>query len=199
MSFIGKKPADVIQSAQMLADGTVTTSKIQDNAITTAKIAPGAVVQADLAAGVAGNGPAFSAYLTGAQTITSNVATKVTFQAERFDTNSAYDATTNYRFQPLVAGYYQVTSSLTLVAGAGTMFLSFLYKNGSQYSYLVNLRYASAVNESGGAGSQLVYLNGSTDYVEIYVIISGTGTLSVFDNNSGAYSSFSGAMVRSAT
>ena len=150
-------------------------------------------------AGVPIGGPAFSAYLTGAQTITSNVATKVTFQAERFDTNSAYDATTNYRFQPLVAGYYQVTASLTLLAGPGTMFLSFLYKNGSQYSYLVNLRYASGVIESGGSGSQLVYLNGSTDYVEIYAMILGTGTLSVFDNNTGAYSSFSGAMVRSAT
>ena len=46
MSFIGKKPADTIQSAQTLADGTVTTTKIQDNAVTSAKLAAGSVTRA---------------------------------------------------------------------------------------------------------------------------------------------------------
>jgi hypothetical protein len=39
MSFIGKKPADVISSAQALADGTVTTSKLANAAVTAGKLA----------------------------------------------------------------------------------------------------------------------------------------------------------------
>lgn len=56
--------------------------------------------------------PAFRAYTTSSQTITSGTFTKVALQAKSFDSTSAFDSTTNYRFQPTVAGYYQTNGSI---------------------------------------------------------------------------------------
>ena len=36
--------------------------------------------------------------------------TKIVFNAKEFDTANAFDSTTNYRFTPQVAGYYQFNS-----------------------------------------------------------------------------------------
>jgi len=44
------------------------------------------------------NTPAFQAQLTSNQTISHNTLTKLSFATEQYDTNSAYDNTTNYRF-----------------------------------------------------------------------------------------------------
>jgi hypothetical protein len=58
--------------------------------------------------------PAFRAYKTSAQTISSSTFTKVSLQAESFDVTNAFDSTTNYRFQPTVAGYYQANGTIIL-------------------------------------------------------------------------------------
>ena len=52
--------------------------------------------------------PAFSAYQSTGQTLSSSTWTKIQLQTEEFDTASCYDNATNYRFTPNVAGYYQV-------------------------------------------------------------------------------------------
>ena len=46
----------------------------------------------------ANNTPAFFAYNNVDQTVSDSVQTKVQFQTEEFDTNNAFDNTTNYRF-----------------------------------------------------------------------------------------------------
>ena len=58
-------------------------------------------------------GPAFSAYANAAVSIPYSTYTKILYQVERFDTNGAYDNSTS-RFQPAVAGYYQVTAGYGL-------------------------------------------------------------------------------------
>ena len=107
------------------------------------------------------NGPAFSAYQSSAQTISSSTATKISFQSELFDTANAFDSTTNYRFTPLIAGYYQVTGAL--YANGITSVQAYIYKNG------VNYQSSPYASQNGQFISGLVYLNGSTDYVEMYV------------------------------
>ncbi len=109
------------------------------------------------------DGPAFSAYLSSAQALTGGVTTKVTFQTEEFDTNSNYDNATNYRFTPTVAGYYQVNGSIR----ANTAFTTgtiYIYKNGSSF------KQGNFIQTNGAqfTVAALIYLNGSTDYVEIY-------------------------------
>ncbi len=143
----------------------------------------------------AGNGPAFSAYATSAVTMASSTWTKIALQAEEFDTNSNFDSTTNYRFQPTVAGYYQISGGTTFQpAGAGNRFLS-IFKNGSVFKGFGVLP-AASINYTQMYGSCLVYLNGSTDYVELYALQNSGGSLDNSASNHETY--FQGALVRAA-
>jgi hypothetical protein len=145
-----------------------------------------------------GNGPAFSAYLSTNQSLSAATNTKVTFQTEEFDTASCYDNATNYRFTPTVAGYYQVSSVVSMGGAISRNVAIMIYKNGSQTSG----KFGAGWN-TGGANDQslpvsaLIYLNGSTDYVEIYAYSSGATTIS---NGGGGvyYTYFQAAMVRGA-
>ena len=147
-------------------------------------IEAGAVTQADLASGVAGTGPAFRAYMSAAQTISGSTFTKLNFNTEVFDTNSNYD-TSLYRFTPAVAGYYQVTVNIYFSATAQL----YIHKNGATN---VTGAYQTSV---GHLVSGLVYMNGSTDYLEVYYYGSAGLTTS---NNAETANQFSGALVRAA-
>ena len=125
---------------------------------------------------VSGNMPAFSAYLSTGQSITQNTNTKVLFDTELFDTNNNFASS---RFTPTVAGYYQV--NLMIVGQTATSFIqTAIFKNGSIYKYVGLSATSPYVLVSG-----LVYLNGSTDYIEGYAYITGTNplisTFSYFD------------------
>jgi hypothetical protein len=155
------------------------------------------VTQAELATGVGGTGPAFSAYLGTAQIITTDVFTKLAINTEVFDTANAFN-TGNYRFTPQVTGYYQINA---IVYGSATVSMialySALYKNGSLYQYggIQNL----TVGSSGQAMTlnTLVYMNGTTDYVELYGLISGSGTCTYLSAGSSV-NYFNGVLVRAA-
>ena len=56
-------------------------------------------------------GPAFSVQMGSTQSISSGTYTKLQFNTKNYDTNNNFDATTNYRFTPTVAGYYQINFS----------------------------------------------------------------------------------------
>jgi hypothetical protein len=56
----------------------------------------------------AANTPAFEAYLSSNQTIGDATTAKLQIDTEIFDSNGAYDNSTNYRFTPAVAGKYYV-------------------------------------------------------------------------------------------
>jgi len=165
----------------VIIDGTTGVSAVQ----------AGVVEQGDLAANVVGNGPAFSAYQSSAQTLSSATWTKLQFQTEEFDTGSAFDNATNYRFTPTVAGYYQVSGGLA-IAAANTGIRVAVYKNGTVLKYL-SYEYSAA---AGAAyGSALVYLNGSSDYIELYGRVAVGQALDAL-----LYTTyFQAAMVRSAT
>lgn len=121
-------------------------------------------------------GPCFSAYLSAAQSISLSTLTKLQANIEEFDTNSAYDNATNYRFTPLVAGYYQISGAVYLGAASGiTNGLCSVYKNGVRFKDGSAIYPASAPAVSQVTVSTLVYLNGSTDYVELYGYVAGTG------------------------
>ena len=138
--------------------------------------------------------PAFSAYPSANQTITSATYTKIQCNAEEFDTNSNYDNATNYRFTPTVAGYYQVNGSVGLTTQYGTnQALVTIYKNGTKF-------------KTGGGGyvngivaytvSALIYLNGSSDYIELYAYQGSGGSLTISGAIPDTY--FQASMVRSA-
>ena len=183
MGYLGTKPANAVLTSEQIGDGVIATADIADNAITTAKIAAGAVVQADLATGVAGTGPAFSAYQNASTQSIPNVTwTKVILPLEEFDTNNNFDSTTNYRFTPTVAGYYQINGNVSFNALSNAEILCAIYKNGSSYKYGTDMK---ATNVWMVNISSLVYLNGSTDYIELYVFqdSGASRTMNSIDNN----------------
>jgi len=146
---------------------------------------------------VSGNMPAFSAYNNANQTITTGTYTKVTCNTKEFDTNSNYDNATNYRFTPTVAGYYQINGQISIFAGSGfTRGIIVFYKNGSQFKFGNDI---TTGNVNGGRyiASSLIYCNGSTDYIEMYCYIVGSGTL-ILSTNGAADNFFQASMVRAA-
>jgi hypothetical protein len=146
------------------------------------------ITQPELATGVAGTGPAFRAYQNSSQSLSGGVSTKVNLQAENFDTNSNFD-TSNSRFTPTVAGYYFITGMVAL--GAATNVQATIRKNGSVEGYGA---YLVGTVSYGASVTGIVYLNGSTDYVELFMYVSGT--TSTDDGTADTY--FSGALVRAA-
>ncbi len=121
-------------------------------------------------------GPAFSAYQSVSQSIPSTTWTRVQLQSEEFDTNNAFDSTTNYRFQPSEAGYYQANCGIA-VSTAQSRVICAIYKNGSAYKIG---SIPSGDTLFGNTTSALVYLNGSTDYIEFYTYFSiGQGASAV--------------------
>jgi hypothetical protein len=142
---------------------------------------------------VSGNMPAFSAYLNSNTSVTTGVTTKVTFDIEEFDTNNNFASS---RFTPTIAGYYQINSCVLFASASATQTSSatYIYKNGSAYKIGSDFT-GVAMNSTAQTISTIVYMNGSTDYLEIYGFV--TGTTNVFLGGS-VYTWFSGCLVRTA-
>ena len=172
----------------LILDGTGTISGVSATGLTTAQT----VTQSAIGTGVAGTGPAFSAYATANQTISSGVWTKITLDAEDFDTNSNFASS---RFTPTVAGYYQVNASVAFAAGSQQDAIA-IYKNGAFY------KIGTYHSDPGTIGlreiiSTLVYCNGSTDYLEVYVTYNaGAATNTVTGGQYNIW--FNGSLARAA-
>lgn len=170
----------------------VPNNMMADGAVSTAKLADAAVTQAKLGTNVAGNGPLFSAtQTTGTQSLSANTWTKLQFAVENYDTANCYDNTTNYRFTPNVAGYYQINVAVefnsSTLSGAG------VFKNGSIYK----AAYASNPNVGASATvSCVVYCNGTTDYIEVWGYSNAAGTV-LYGSAANGYE-FSGFLARAA-
>jgi hypothetical protein len=131
--------------------------------------------------------PGFKAYQTTAQTTsvfqslykfdTLDVTFDNTFY-NNTETNKVVDSRTipPYAFMPNIAGYYMIgaTSRALVNDGENTIII---YKNGSAYANGTDTLISSGANYSSTV-STLVYLNGSTDFVQAYLFTEvGTTTL----------------------
>ena len=142
------------------------------------------------------NGPAFSAYPSAAsQSLGNNVYTKIAINTEEFDTNSNFDATTNFRFTPTVAGYYQINGCVNISNSTSTRTLATIYKNNAEYKRGTDIG-TTMPTTLGATVSSVIYFNGSSDYVELFVYVNAAGCTA---NGSNTYTTyFNGSMVRSA-
>lgn len=182
---------DTITTESFYVSSVLNAIPATTGSVGTTYIADANVTQAKLASGVAGNGPAFSAYPSSTQTVTQSTWTKLACNTEEFDTNSNYD-TTSYRFTPTVAGYYQVIGSASVTTVAQTYNQLAIYKNGSRFKDGI---ISSASGSYYFSVSALVYLNGSTDYIELYGQTTG-GTPTFSAGPTATF--FQASMVRSA-
>lgn len=144
--------------------------------------------------------PAFRARpATSSQSVSNNTWTKVTLGTEDFDTNNNFASST---FTPTVAGYYQVNGSVYCTNSSGniTQARCNIYKNGSTEvwgNFVLTNGTGSNNTDSIGTVSGIVYMNGTTDYLELYGYIGGSSTGPVFAGSSN-YTIFSGCLLRGA-
>ena len=175
--------------------GKATTDTLTNKTLTSPVITGATITVAATAA------PAFSAYANAAQTVSSNVFTKIVLQVEEFDTNSNFDNTTNYRFTPTVSGYYQINGTLRVTGTVTSTQIDLaIYKNGSVVANILDMSPSASLGSNSVitvGNSYLIYMNGSTDYIELYgYYYLGTAT---FSSTSAANTSkFQAFLARSA-
>ena len=118
------------------------------------------------------NTPAFRVKLSANQSITSATITKIQFNTEDFDTDNAYDNSTNYRFTPQEAGKYFIYLGINFdhSGGVPTLYNSYIYKNGSLFEQAYKNQVGSSINHYGNnvTLNTIVTMNGSTDYIEAF-------------------------------
>ena len=143
------------------------------------------------------NYPAFEAKRPqSAQVVTDNTNTKVQFSTEIFDTDNCYDNSTNYRFTPTVAGKYFVYARImTRAESSGELIMGevSLYKNGTKIGSSRFDNNTNKVNNKSPVINQVVDMNGSSDYIEIFGQVDiGSGNAQFYNDSAertifGAY------------
>ncbi|MDP6585770.1 MAG: hypothetical protein QF535_14030, partial [Anaerolineales bacterium] len=186
-----------IVNADVNASAAIALSKLASDPSNASNLASGTVPTARLGSGTASssvflrgdqswasaggdNTPAFLATSTSAQTVNNDVITKIQFATSVFDTDSAFDNTTNYRFTvPSGEGgkySFQVLAFAWNSNNSG-MKLAELYirVNGSTE---IDSGHDMRNNFGAGIGLRLPFLLdlSASDYVEIYGIMQATGT-----------------------
>lgn len=154
-----------IVNADVSASAAIALSKLATGALptaittTTGNLVDASVTQAKLASNVATTGPAFRAWASATTSVSHNTPTKIALATENFDTASCFASST---FTPNVAGYYQFSFAVRFEGYASQ---SILYKNGS---LITQGSFVTGASTYTSTGSDLVYMNGTTDYVDLY-------------------------------
>jgi len=124
------------------------------------------------------NTPAFKAFAASAQSLSSGTTTKVVFGTESYDTDSAYDHSTNHRFTVPSgkAGKYVFTSNFYAAVDNGTLEEQqfSIRKNGSDIaSTAVDFRNNDDGSDNGMILTTTLDLSVG-DYIEVFVTIVAT-------------------------
>jgi len=151
-------------------NASVGASQLVDASITSGKLASGVLPT---------NTPAFEAYLSGHFEVNHATSTKIQFDTERFDTDSCYDNSTNYRFTPTVAGKYLVYTNARLDGRADSNLNLIQYnfkKNGSIYTEAQAYFQTNYIRQITISRTAVIDMNGSSDYLETFLYMSVLST-----------------------
>lgn len=101
------------------------------------------------------------------QSVPTGTWTKVALTHTTFNVGAGFD-TTNQRFSPTVAGYYQINANVAFTGIVSGSFVGArIYKNGSAFLQSAT-PISNGTNNPGSSISDVIYLDGSTDYLEMY-------------------------------
>jgi len=122
------------------------------------------------------NTPAFDAVKSGNQTLTNATDTKITFETEVVDTDSAFSSS-RFTVPSGKGGKYFVYAAVGFATNGTNLRQVYLIKNGSEFRRLSNLQggSGSGVNTYNSAGVIVSLADG--DYVEIYAYQNSGGSL----------------------
>jgi hypothetical protein len=179
-SWVAQDDSNAIQNAIMDAKGDLIGATAADTPARLAVGTNGQVLTADSTAATGikwatpsgSSGPTFSAYASATQSLSAATFTKMAMNTELWDSDSCYD-TTNYRFTPNKAGYYQVDLTANFLLGG--RIVTEIYKNGSTF---LRCNDVTIGNDGAAVGSVLIDMNGSTDYIEFFVLTVNSSTRS---------------------
>tara|TARA_B110000858_G_scaffold151723_1_gene172808 strand:+ start:189 stop:761 length:573 start_codon:yes stop_codon:yes gene_type:complete len=121
--------------------------------------------------------PAFQAFLSANQTLADNTQVKIQANTESFDTDSAYDNSTNYRFTPQTSGKYVFYANVRTSAGDSnnSSTSGSIYKNGSIAAQLQQFTPINGLAANVSAGNLIILeANGSSDYFEFFGLCNDT-------------------------
>ena len=139
------------------------------------------------------NTPAFSAQLGTAQTLPNVTVTKAAFNNQLFDTDNAFDTSTNRFTVPTgKAGIYSISAHLRFTTSASNLNLAvlYLYKNNANTKLVYNNHNANGRGTADSlALTTLLDLNAG-DYLEIFAYMGGGSTGSGLQLNTGTYTTF---------
>jgi hypothetical protein len=114
-------------------------------------------------------------------TYVANTPQKLTLSTVTYDAASYYSTGTG-RYTPTVAGYYLVYGVVSAPEVANAAALAYVYKNGA--SFALGSVFQGNAFGTLSAVRALVFLNGSTDYVELWGSCNAAGTTNV---NAGTF------------
>ena len=126
--------------------------------------------------------PLFRVIRSDYQVLSNNTDTVINFDNDSsgssFDTNNFYN-TSNYRFTPTIAGYYQLTAQLEFSLNSGNnMFGVMIFKNGSEALRVRRWNDGSNSNVNINV-TGIVAFNGSSDYAQALGWQNSGGNLTV--------------------
>ncbi len=129
---------------------------------------------------------------TGTQSLANVTATKIQFNSVIDDSHAAFDSATNYRYNVVVSGFYQISGSISYGANTtGTRIV--LYRiNGGADIYMSSIGTADITNETAVAFFARTAFLKSGDYIEIFGQQNSGGALNITGNSTVQFSRISG-------
>jgi len=122
-----------------------------------------------LGSGFPQNTPSFFVKLSSNQSIPNNTATKVTFDTEVFDTDSAF-ASNKFTVPTGKGGKYFIGYGLNCAGLDDTESIqAYIYKNGSNVNYGFAGQFSPATNQEIKFTSFAILDLSASDYIELYV------------------------------
>ena len=134
------------------------------------------------------NTPAFFASHTGDQTVNDATNTKISYSNEVYDTDSTYDASTNYRWTPGFVGKSFICAGLWSSDAQTSIYEQklFIYKNGSEIIHAQDAQSSSREWKQNFMTVSGVIAHDADDYYEVY------GYINTNDGGSAHYPTGSG-------
>ena len=141
--------------------------------------------------------PLFRVIRSDYQVLANNTDTVISFDNDSsgasFDTNNFYN-TSDYKFTPTIAGYYQLTAQLEFSLNSGNnLFGVMIFKNGAEALRVRRWNDGSNSNVNINV-TGIVAFNGSSDYAQTYGWQNSGGNISIIQGSGRTY--FEGHYIR---
>lgn len=135
--------------------------------------------------------PTFRVSKTSGQSVGANIETKIAYNIVEYDNKSWYDAVNN-RFTPQKAGFYLFSATVAFrdISDAARVEARMRF-NGNTIAFQTVSGRANVAQTLIANVSTILFLNGTTDYVDIAGYPTNSGNIeaasSIFNNFSGCY------------